>query len=83
MDGRCVLVGPHPDTPHNHPPGELDLGWLTPLIGALDLPFVTADLALRADGVWRVVEVGDGQVSDRPVSIAPAAMIAALVGESS
>ncbi|WP_446220731.1 ATP-grasp domain-containing protein [Micromonospora sp. IBHARD004] len=35
-------------------------------MAALDLPLVTADLALRADGVWRVVEVGDGQVSDRP-----------------
>jgi hypothetical protein len=28
------------------------------------LPFVAADLALRADGTWRVIELGDGQVSD-------------------
>ncbi|MFI6265366.1 ATP-grasp domain-containing protein [Micromonospora sp. NPDC051006] len=82
VDGRCVLIGPHPDTPHDQPPGELDLGWLRPLIGELDLPFVTADLALRADGVWRLVEVGDGQVSDRPITIEPAAIIAALVGGS-
>ena len=27
-------------------------------------PFFTIDLALRQDGVWRVVELGDGQVSD-------------------
>ena len=26
--------------------------------------FVTTDMARRDDGVWRVVEVGDGQVSD-------------------
>jgi hypothetical protein len=49
----------------------------------LNLPFVTVDLALRADGVWRVVEVGDGQVSDRPISIEPARIIAAVVGGSS
>lgn len=28
-------------------------------------PFFTIDTALRKDGVWRIVEVGDGQVSDR------------------
>lgn len=80
VDGRCVMIGPHPDTPYDQPPGEIDLCRLTPLIGALGLPFVTADLVLRADGVWRVVEVGDRQVSDRPVSIDPAAFIAAVAG---
>jgi hypothetical protein len=79
VDGQCVLVGPHPDTRNDHPPVEVDLGRITPFIGALGLPFVTADLALRADGVWRVVEIGDGQVSDRPPTIAPAAIIAALL----
>jgi hypothetical protein len=28
----------------------------------------TADLALRADGTWRLIELGDGQVSDRPAT---------------
>jgi hypothetical protein len=82
VNGQCVLVGPHPDTPNDYPPGEIDLGWLTPLIGALDMPFVTADLALRDDGLWRVVEIGDGQVSDRPVTMEPAAIIATLLGGS-
>lgn len=27
-------------------------------------PFFTIDLGLREDGVWRVIELGDGQVSD-------------------
>ena len=27
-------------------------------------PFYTIDLGLREDGVWRVIELGDGQVSD-------------------
>jgi hypothetical protein len=44
---------------------------------------VTVDLALRADGVWRVVELGDGQVSDRPSSADPAAFMAAILPEVS
>jgi hypothetical protein len=78
VDGVCTLVGPHPDTPSNGPPADVDLAPVVPLVAALGLPFVTVDLALRADGVWRVVELGDGQVSDRPVAIAPGALIAAL-----
>jgi hypothetical protein len=41
-----------------------------------DWPFVTVDLARREDGAWRVVELGDGQVSDRPATTAPADLIA-------
>ena len=29
---------------------------------------VPGNLVRRSDGVWRVVEVGDGQVSDRPAT---------------
>lgn len=32
---------------------------------------VDADLARRTDGTWRVVEVGDGQVSDLPGTVDP------------
>ncbi|MFI6761859.1 ATP-grasp domain-containing protein [Micromonospora sp. NPDC050417] len=81
VDGVCVLVGSHPDTPNDCPPATVDLARVTPLIAALGLPFVTVDLALRTDGVWRVVELGDGQVSDRPTSIEPGAFMAALFGE--
>lgn len=31
----------------------------------LDAPFASIDVALRADGVLRLIEAGDGQVSDR------------------
>lgn len=79
VDGTCRLVGPHPDTPDDHPPDDLDLTGLAPLMGTLGLPFVTVDLALRSDGVWRVVELGDGQVSDRPATVAPEAVISALI----
>jgi hypothetical protein len=36
------------------------------------------DLALRTDGRWRVVEIGDGQVSDYPAGYPAAALIEAL-----
>lgn len=33
--------------------------------GLIDSPFFSVDVVLRSDGVLRVVELGDGQVSDR------------------
>ena len=60
--GRCVLIGPHPDGPTVEPPSDVD--FLAPMVASF--PFVTVDLARRTDGVWRVIELGDGQVSDRP-----------------
>jgi hypothetical protein len=83
VDGACRLVTAHPDTPDSPAPDGLDLAWLAPLVGSLGLAFVTVDLVLRADGVWRVVELGDGQVSDRPSSTDPAALVAAILPEVS
>ena len=78
--GACALVTPHPDTPSEQPPAGVDLAPLAPLMGSLGLSFATADLALRADGALRVVEVGDGQVSDRAVSTAPETLIQLICG---
>ncbi|BCY10238.1 ATP-grasp domain-containing protein [Actinoplanes sp. L3-i22] len=60
-------------------PASLDPEFLAPLIRSLNLPFVTADLARHADGRWRLIEIGDGQVSDRPRSTPAADLIAALM----
>jgi hypothetical protein len=79
INGTCRLVTAHPDTPHELPPGDLDLTELRPAVTALALPFVTVDLARRSDGTWRVIELGDGQVSDRPASTPPADLINALL----
>lgn len=85
--GRCALATAHPDTPDDlptadgpdaAPPAVLD--GVGEVVDRLDLPFVTVDLVHRDDGAWRVVELGDGQVSDRPSSTDPAALIAALTG---
>ncbi|GAB7038804.1 MULTISPECIES: ATP-grasp domain-containing protein [Catenuloplanes] len=75
--GEARLVGPHPDTPEDV--GTPDLTAVTPLVARLGLPFVTVDLARREDGEWRVVELGDGQVSDRPSAVPAAALMAALL----
>ncbi|MHA0043189.1 ATP-grasp domain-containing protein [Deinococcus sp. PEB2-63] len=47
--------------------------------GRVPSPFFSVDVARRADGVWRVVEVGDGQVSDL-VGWTPAQFIAVWEG---
>lgn len=77
IDGVMSLVGPHPDTP-DQSTTALDLTDLARAVDALGLPFVTVDLARREDGAWRVVELGDGQVSDRPTTMDPDLLVAAL-----
>jgi hypothetical protein len=69
VDGVPVMVTAHPDTPGIVPQPQLDA--IGPLVTALGCPFVTTDLAQRTDGGWRVVEVGDGQVSDLPAGVDP------------
>jgi hypothetical protein len=76
--GQCVLVDAHPDTPQQSPPDDLDLSAAAPVVAQLGLPFVTVDFAHRSDGTWRVVELGDGQVSDRPATLEPLGLITAL-----
>ncbi|MCX4093884.1 ATP-grasp domain-containing protein [Nocardia sp. alder85J] len=78
IDGHCALIGPHPDTPDVLPAPEVDFAALGGPIATLSLPFVTADFARRSDGAWRVIELGDGQVSDRPRTVPPEALITAL-----
>ncbi|MEU2391210.1 ATP-grasp domain-containing protein [Streptomyces sp. NPDC007369] len=88
-DGAPRLVTPHPDSPAvalgvpggaggGAQPGLPDLEPVRAAVEALDCPFVTTDLALRADGVWRVVEVGDAQVSDVHRAVDPAAFVRLL-----
>lgn len=80
VNGECALITPHPDTPESPPaePGSLPLAEIARRLRALGLAFATADLALRADGSWRVVEVGDGQVSGLPAMTAASDLVAAL-----
>jgi hypothetical protein len=80
ISGECALVTPHPDTPESPAAelGSLPLAEITLRLGGLGLAFATVDLALRADGAWRVVEVGDGQVSGLPGTTAASDLVAAI-----
>lgn len=73
INGSLRLLTPHPDTPLIMPTDPTLTNcddWLPSgfqeSLKTLELPFVTADFALRKDGAWRLIEVGDGQVSDIP-----------------
>ncbi|WP_285617485.1 ATP-grasp domain-containing protein [Actinoallomurus iriomotensis] len=70
VDGEPVLAGPHPDTPEVRPRPLTET--IAPCVRSLGCRFITTDLARRADGTWRVVETGDGQVSDLPAGAEPA-----------
>ncbi|MCF2525971.1 ATP-grasp domain-containing protein [Yinghuangia soli] len=76
--GEPVLVTPHPDTPEALAEPEIGAD-VRAAVAELDVAFVTTDLALRADGRWRVVEVGDGQVSDRAAGVAPELLLEPLL----
>ncbi|MGW5375145.1 ATP-grasp domain-containing protein [Nocardia sp. NPDC003999] len=78
VDGKCRLIGPHPDTPEEMPDVAFDPATVEDAITTLGLPFVTADFALRDDRTWCLVELGDGQVSDRPATIPAEELIALL-----
>jgi hypothetical protein len=77
VDGRCVLVTAHPDTPDDEPP-DVPVAKASAAVAELDCHFITVDWAQRTDGTWRVIEVGDGQVSDRPQTTAPETLLSAL-----
>jgi hypothetical protein len=79
INGTCRLATAHPDTPGDPPPEDLDLSAFTPLISSLGLPFVTADLARRDDGTWRLIELGDGQVSDLPATTEAGSFLDAIL----
>lgn len=78
IDGEPVFAGPHPDNPEADLEVPGDLSDVRAAVRRLGLRFVTTDLVRRADGVRRVIEVGDGQVSDWPSGADPALLYAAL-----
>lgn len=45
---------------------ELPLEWMQRLVSKIDSAFFTMDVALKEDGTWVVIELGDGQVASLP-----------------
>jgi hypothetical protein len=67
VDGEFVASLPHPDNPDLLP--AVDKGFLNTVqasVKKLGCPFVVTDIASTVDGDWRIIEVGDGQVSGLP-----------------
>jgi ATP-grasp domain, R2K clade family 3 len=79
LNGEPRLLTPHPDSPFEHALTP-DLDHIRPAVQRLGCRFVTTDVALRSDGASRVVEVGDGQVSDLHPSTPRNEFAALLVG---
>lgn len=80
INGEFAFATPHPDRLD----GEFDapddfLDQIQPMVDALGNPFVTVDLARTVDGEHRVVEVGDGQVSDLPSCVQASVLYSILV----
>nr|BFE78140.1 hypothetical protein GCM10020093_007410 [Planobispora longispora] len=71
VDGEAVFAGPHPDSPEDVVGRPEILDEVREAVRNLGVRFVTTDLVRRADGVWRVIEAGDGQVSDWPSAADP------------
>jgi hypothetical protein len=83
VDGVAVLTTPHPDDPDRLPDPQLlhaAQQAVTDAVATLGSPFCCTDLIQRQDGAWRVVEVGDGQVSDLPAGVPAEALIPRLFG---
>jgi hypothetical protein len=81
VDGRCVLVSPHPDAASEEVFDLADnVGALSPSIDGIGAAFITADIVQRSgDGRLRIVEIGDGQVSDRSSFIDSSSFITSVV----
>lgn len=80
VDGKPVFVGPHPDDPSLTPYVDpLFLDVVGTAVRRLKNSFVTTDIAVRKDGNFRVIEVGDGQVSGVPTGIDCSALWNALI----
>lgn len=67
VDGEFVVSLPHPDNPDQLPAIDKDfLETVQVSVKKLGCPFVVTDITSTVDGGWRVIEVGDAQVSGLP-----------------
>ncbi len=65
FDGQLLLSHPYWDdlgTPPEPPPSD----WMRELASRVRSRFFSMDVALREDGRWTVIELGDGQVAGLP-----------------
>lgn len=65
VDGKLAYTGLHPESIGDLDTEDLEnfLPVLEARVSSLNCPILTTDLAQSHDGAWRVVEVGNGQVT--------------------
>lgn len=71
VEGEWRAITVHPDYTNETPaeaPSEL-LNSVSERLTELDVRFVTADFTPTSTGEWKVIEIGDGQVSGFPTSV--------------
>jgi hypothetical protein len=74
LDGEPILSFPYWDEGDYHPDIQPPLAEFADLFRSIRSRFFTADLALKQDGQWVVVELGDAQVAGLPDNADPAAL---------
>lgn len=80
VSGEVADITAHPDTPGGHVAvPEAYLQEVQKAVKDLNCPFVTTDITRDTSGSFRVIEVGDGQVSDFPARADFTKLVSALV----
>lgn len=79
VNKKHVLTTPHPDSGYAYDIPDIPLTDVAKAVIELSEWFVTVDLAKHSDGRWRVVEVGDGQVSGLPSTTSPEELLKHLM----
>lgn len=77
LDGTCIAAIPHWDEVAYHGDGP-PIAPFAHVARQVCSRFFTMDVAERTDGIWRIVELGDGQVAWADAQVDLAAFYAAL-----
>jgi hypothetical protein len=67
LDGELLLAHPYWGD-LTAPPAPPPIDWMKDVASRVRSRFFTMDVALREDGRWTVIELGDGQVAGLPAS---------------
>ena len=78
VNGKCVLHSPHPDSSLFE--YAFDSSSYEPLVESVGSPFCTVDFVKHNDD-WRIIEMGDGQVSGYHEGISATKFAAWVLGE--
>jgi hypothetical protein len=82
LDGQPVSSTPYWEQGEYDDAVAVPLDQIRDAVAAIDSRFFTVDVARRADGQWRIVELGDGQVAGLPERADPLTFYAAMLRQT-